>query len=205
MELLEKYWWIVLIAVAGVLLLNRSGGNGSLTTVSGGSDQAALAAIASQERQADEANRVGLIGGLLNFLNAGYDRTAAAQSEHRNNLAQLNIARLNADSATTIAQYQAQNAQSAYNANIAMQELQNRIAQAQINANLAIARRQGNSQNLNSILQAILGGFSILQPTIFGNSGGSGGFGGFQFPTIGGSTPSWNPNSGGGWGFGLNW
>lgn len=177
MEFLKQNWWIVLIGVAGLLLI-RGRSSGGVTQIPG-SDTAQLAAIASAERAQDEQNRVGLIGTFLSFINADKDRLRAANSENANINAQVRIAQINADAATTSAQYQNANYTAGVNAQLQQAQLQaNLELQALAYANAA-NRRQSRNTNLNSILQTILGGFNTIY------SGGGFGGGGFRIPSIG--------------------
>ncbi len=186
MELLQKYWWVILGAVVILFVVSRKGGSAPTVQTIGGSDTTALATIASNERTIDEQNRVGLVSTLLGYLQGQSSQAAAERINTANNQTAVQVATVSANSA-------------ANSANLAYQ-LQSSQAAAALQAQLAAIRAQNQQSSRNSWLTGILGGLNTFTP-LLGDIFGSGG--GFNIGGGGYSTPGFNPNGGGGWGFGF--
>lgn len=187
MEAIQKYWWVILAGVVILFLVSKKGsGAGPTVQAIGGQDTTALAQIAAQERAADEQNRVGVIATLLSYVQGRDAQAAAERVNTANNATNVQLATINANAQGNTANllYAAQNAQ----------------AQAALQAQLAAIRAQNSQNSRNSWLNGILGGLNVFTP-LLGNVFGSGG--GFNIGVGGGGTPGFNPNSGGGWGFGF--
>jgi hypothetical protein len=173
MELLQKYWWIVLIGVAAALLLGRrSSPGGSVQTIGGsGAD---FAAIASAERQQDEANRVGLVQTLLGYVQGRENLAATERLQSESTAANIRIAQINASSqaAATTAGY----------------GYQSSANQLQYQQYLAALNQQGSQQSQSNWFNLITGLGGSLLPGIlggiFGNGGGS----------SSGASGGWNPD-----------
>lgn len=176
MELLQKYWYLAIIAFIGLFLLARQQQSSGMSIQQiGGSngETLALAQLASAEREADEQRRFGLIGTLLS-----YDISKIQLGQN------IDLAKISADAQVKAAQSQYQ-----------LAALQAQNQQYQINQQAQLQNQAlmnaYNAQRRNDWIGAISTGIQTIIPSIFGDST-SGGFGGFNFP----STP---PIFGGRW------
>ena len=183
MEIIKQYWWVIAIAAVLLLLMRGRGGAGpSVTQIGGGIDPLSAAQLELSGDMAEDQNRIGLIGSLLNFDLA---RTQLATDR------ELTI--LGIQSSERTAQLAAQNQSSLLAQQLSFQQMQ---AQLQASMQTQALDAQAASQRRSGILGAIMSGINIL-PSIFGanrSGGGGGGFGGWGTPTTFPAGGSW------GWG-----
>lgn len=203
MDFLKEYWYIGL----GVLVLvyfaaTRGNNGGSVTQIRQGTDDIALAQLASVEREADEARRYGVANSLLQYdlqlRGMGLEREQAqtnAELSRLNIANQVEIARVTAEGA---AHSQELAAQSAYQLAQLQANSNNYANQLQYQQQQYVANRAYNSQQRNDWLGAITSGVQTILPLIFGNqtSGGS-----MNIPRIGGNGGGIYPS--GSWTFGF--
>lgn len=172
MEFVQKYWWVILIGVVAALFVasrSKSGGGGSVQTIAG-SDNAALAAIASSERNADEANRVGLISTFLGYIQGNQALAAGERAQTEANATNIKLAEIGSTSAQNL--QDSQNALQQFLAGeISRQQL------ASIRAQESVVRQQ-NWFNLLGTGLSTLGGIFGNSLNIGSNNAGNIGLGG---------------------------
>lgn len=180
MELVQKYWYLVIAALVLLFFLARRGGGGMSVQQIGGADAntLALAQLTSAEREADENRRFGLIGAILNY-----------QLSNKNLDQQIDLAKIAGQAQTEALknQYLLASLQSQTQAQVASQQfaLQNSAIQ-----------RAYNNQRRSDWLGAISTGVQTFLPALFGNmTSGTNIFGSGNFP----STPPIFGSGGGTW------
>lgn len=161
-----------------VLTRGGSGSSGAFQQVSSGVDPTAALQIAAAERQADEQNRLSILGSVLGLYESQRDSAERLELTKESNRTALEIARL-----------EGQNAQAAYAAQLQQATIAAASARQLAEINYKIAKKTKSRTNVDSILAAILGGYQI-----FSNQQ-SGGGGGWNFPTfpsvgVGGTAPT---------------
>lgn len=162
-EFISRYWWLLLVGLALVLLLMRSRGAGSLTQI-GGQDVSFAASLAAQENATENQRRQGLIDTLLNY---DLTRTSLAIGERQsdlNRIAQREIAEISANTQIEVSRNAGAQALSLANAQYAAQ-----LQQANIQAALQQqAIRAQSSANSRSAWQNILSqGLGTLMPILY--------------------------------------
>lgn len=178
MELVQRYWWVILLGlvVAVLVLRPKAAAQGSSIQQIGpsGADSVALEQISSGNYAQAEQARLGVLGTILSYISGNAALGASATAQHEQTAASIAIAKSNADAAA---------AGSAAASQLAYQQLAYQNAQAQYAAQTqqAAISAQNHSNNLNSILGAILGGFNIESNNGGGFSIGGGG-GGYNTP-----------------------
>lgn len=179
MDLLQKYWWVIAIAVvAAMLLASRRSQGASTTQLSSGVDPTALAQLSANEAATQESNRFGFASKLIDFLSFQQNLSASER-----------LANIEAANELKIAEITGANTTASINAGINANNLQYQLQMQ--------ALRDANKQNRrNAALQIITSGFQSFSPFLQNLMGGSYSGGGSIY-----STPSYNPNSYGG----FNW
>lgn len=171
MDFIKENWIIVLGGLLVVLFLfsKRNNGQGSITQIGGsGSDTAALASIASNERESDENRKFGFISKLLDYDLSLKNLNFQNALENRNLDQRLDLARISADANARAADNEFRLAQLSYNTQLQMANQQNALQQYYY-------QKAFGQQRRNDWLGAISGGLQSILPMIFGNStsGGS--------------------------------
>lgn len=202
-ELITKYWWVLAVGLALILLVvSRSRGSSGTFQTIGGDDATALASLAAQENIAEGQRRAGLIDRLLNY---DLTRTGLAISERQADLdrdIRLDLARIGSETQIAVSENAGAQAIALANAQYAAQLQQSQLA-AQLQQ---AALRNANSASSRAAWQNILaGGLGTLTPILYdifdidfpgSGGGGWGGWPGGTAPTFPGGFGS----SGGGWG-----
>ncbi len=175
MELVQKYWYLVIAALVLLFFLARRGGGGATVQQIGGADSntLALASMASAEREADENRKFGLISTLLNY-----------QLSDKNLDQQIDLAKIATKAQTEALQNQFMLAQ------LTAQTQANQYSQ-QYGLQQYALQQQASNQRRNDWLGAITTGFQTVAPWFFGNSTTRGNI---NLPNIG--TPSTFPGGG---------
>lgn len=185
MEILQKYWYVVVAVIAVVFLLmrNNSGGR-QLTQIGGASaDTVALAQIAASEREADENRRYGLASSLMQF-----------DLSNKSLISQDALARISLSQNIDLAKISAQAQTQALNNQFAMAQLQYQGQMYQTQQQYSLQSQAYNNaynmQRRNDWISAITGGLQTLSPYLFGSQ--TSGSGGLNIPSIfGGSNGGW--------------
>lgn len=170
MEILQKYWYIGLAVLVLLYFAAKNNSSGTLAQTRQGTDDVALAQIASSERENDESRKFGAAQSLLQYdlslrgLSFNRDELQANTDLARISLGQqLDLARISADSQATAQNSAYQLAMLQANSNNYANQLQYQLSQYQI-------QRQGSQQTQANWIAAISSGLQTILPNIFGQS-----------------------------------
>lgn len=170
MEILQKYWWLGLGLIVLVYFASKSNSSGSLTQTRQGTDDVALAQIASSERENDEARKFGAAQSLLQYdlsiRGLGFNRDELQANTDLSKIAlgqQLDLARISAETQATAQNSAYQLAALQASSNNYANQLQYQLSQYQV-------QRQGSQQTQQNWLAAISSGLQTFAPYLFGQA-----------------------------------